>query len=105
MYAPEINGYSIIASALIDSTHGVILGESYAESGTEAFRKVFVVSTLPHPDENPDYWHNGRYFDGPDSRQNERDAHAAFLAVLTGGWSAEDERRDAMRRNAINRTR
>ena len=102
MYADEINGFSIIASAIIDGSHGVILGESYRGSGDD-FRKINVVSTLPHPDENPDYWHNGVYFDGPDSIKNESDARALFLTRLSAGWAHEEERRAEMIRNRRNR--
>jgi hypothetical protein len=100
MYAQEMNGYSIIASAIIDHSRGVIMGEGYRDNTL-----VYVVSELDHPDNAPDYWHNGTYFDGPDTLRNQRDAHARFLTILSAGWSVEEDRREEMRRNAATRRR
>lgn len=95
MYAAELNGYSIIAEAITDHERGLILGESYRDD-----RLIYVVSFAPHPDTDPSYWHNGRYFDGPDSSQNETEARQAFLALLSASWEADRERKAELRRNA-----
>lgn len=100
MYADEINGYSIIASAVIDSGRGIIMGEGYRGDAL-----VYVVSELDHPDSAPDYWHNGTYFDGPDSNANRRAAHTSYAARLAHAWNVEDDRREDMRRQAANRRR
>lgn len=88
MYALEMNGYSIIGSVIVGHSAGLIIGESYKGDGP-TFRKVFVVSTLPHPDEAPTYWHQGHYFDGPDSRENERAARRFFSEELLSLWGVQ----------------
>jgi hypothetical protein len=87
----EMNGYSIIGAVILNHSSQLIIGESYKGDGDD-FRKVFVVATAPHPDECPTYWHNGTYFDGYNSRDNERAARADFASELLSFWGVEFKR-------------
>lgn len=82
-----MNGYGIIAAAIISHNAQVIMGEAYRGGiDSDDFRKVYVVATADHPDNAPDSWHHGTYFDGPDSRESERRAKARFAAELISYW-------------------
>jgi hypothetical protein len=76
----EINGWSVIASAIVTHDYRVILAENYRDGVL-----VFVVSTAPHQGEG-EGWHSGHYFDSSDSRTNREASRAEFVRRLSGAW-------------------
>ena len=81
----EINGFSVIASAIIDTETRLILAEGFRESGPD-FRLIYVVSTAPIENTGTG-WHSGTYFDGPTTTRNKRDGRAEFARRLAERWS------------------
>jgi hypothetical protein len=73
-----MNGYTVTASARVDGATRVILGEMVRDGVA-----VYVVSTAPA---HGTYWHNGRYFDGPDAIANRDGARDAFARILFAEW-------------------
>lgn len=80
--ADEINGHSVIASAIVDQDTRLILAEGWKNDGL-----VYVVAHAP-VDNNGEGWNSGRYFDAPgQSRENKRRARKAFATMLAERWS------------------
>lgn len=80
----EINGWSVIASAIIDQDSRLILAENYVGKGDD-WRLAYVLSTAPI-DNTGTGWHSGTYFEGRNARENKALAREAFADRLRTYW-------------------
>lgn len=73
----ELNGYSIIASAITGIDTYVILGETW----NDGLKYVTATYSLGETE-----WRNGRYFDAPYSTTNKANARFDFIRRVSEGW-------------------